>query len=331
VNAVNVDRPLLEFEAAPLPMPTRSCEPFGLLYHPVDACLWMLDFSSGQLWRYTDEGWSLVSNARNLMPAGYSQTYSWSFHFYWDGKRKAPVWFTTGYGGSGLPIMGVWDGKRFAESTPKDSLKSSNRDAFAWDAGRNVLVHFVSVREGEPRFASGTLRARELDAEGVWRNVGPAQKMTDPVNLMAGYDGDLGATVCISADGIAYAWDGARWKTVPVETTYPWFPYATAPALLHPQPRATRRAEGHPCLNHDAPHRASTLRGTTPARERPQPPRRAPSTAHHASLSSPIRSAPRGSRSAPSSSGSSAARRTSARSPAPRSPCSTTSAWAAPA
>ncbi len=222
MKSVKVGRSLLELETAPLPLPTRSCEPFGLLYHPVEKCLWMLDFTSGQLWRYAHERWSLISNAVDLMPTGYSRTYSWSFHFYWDGERKAPVCFATGYGGSGLPIMGVWDGKRFAESTPKGALKSSNGDAFAWDAGRNVLVHFVG---------STKLRARELDATGVWRDVGPAQELvTDPVDLMAGYDGDLGATVCISAAGIAIAWDGVRWKSVPVETTYPWFPYATAPA-----------------------------------------------------------------------------------------------------
>ena len=67
-------------------------------------------------------------------------------------------------------------------------------------------------------------------AGGVWRDVGPAQAMPDPVDMMAGYDGRLGATVCITSDALAFAWDGATWKEIPVEARYPWFPYATAPA-----------------------------------------------------------------------------------------------------
>ncbi len=224
-----VRRPLsLEFETHLPPLPKTACDTFGLLYHPVEKSLWMLDFS-GSLWRWKNEEWSLVSNADDLMPEGYSQRYSWGLYFYWDGRRKAPVCFATGYGGTELPVMGIWDGKRFKESIPKNAIKSSNRDALAWDAGRNVLVHFVSVRDRDPRFASGTLHARELDAKGVWRDVGAAQKMSDPVDTMAGYDGSLRATVCISADGVAFAWDGSSWMTVRVEASYPWFPYATAP------------------------------------------------------------------------------------------------------
>jgi predicted DNA-binding WGR domain protein len=219
---------LLEFETRLPPLPTKSCDTFGLVYHPEEKALWMLDFS-GSLWRCRDEAWSLVSNAQDLMPKGYSQVYSWGFYFYWDGARKAPVCFATGYGGDELPKMGVWNGARFQQVVPKNAIKSSNRDAFAFDATRNVLVHFVSVRDDDPRFAPETLHARELDAKGVWRDVGPAQPMSDPVDMMAGYDGCLGATVCISADGVAFAWDGKAWTSVGVEARYPWFPYATAP------------------------------------------------------------------------------------------------------
>lgn len=221
---------LLELETCPPPLPGKSCDRHGLLYHPEEKALWMLDFGGGSLWRYRDDAWSLISNAQTLMPAGYSATYSWGFYFYWDGGRGAPVCFATGYGGDELPKMGVWDGARFREVVPKNAIKSSNRDAFVFDAKRNVLVHFVSVREGDARYEPETLHARELDAEGVWRDVGPAQSMTDPVDMMAGYDGRLGATVCISADAVAFAWDGKAWKSVEVKTRYPWFPYATAPA-----------------------------------------------------------------------------------------------------
>ena len=223
--------PLLIDLATPLPpLPTTCCQKgYGLLYHPVERALWMLDFS-GSLWRCRDETWSLVSNAEHLMPKGYSQLYSWGFYFYWDGARAAPVCFATGYGGTELPVMGAWDGTRFKEVVPKKALKSSSRDAFAFDPGRQVLVHFVSARDDDARYPKETLHARELDASGVWRDVGPAQAMPDPVDMMAGYDGRLGATVCITSDALAFAWDGATWKEIPVEARYPWFPYATAPA-----------------------------------------------------------------------------------------------------
>lgn len=219
---------LLEFETNVPPLPTRSCDKLGLLYHPAEKALWMLDFS-GSLWRHHHEVWSLLSNAEDLMPEGYSQVYSWGFYFYWDGGRQAPVCFATGYGGTELPVMGVWNGKRFETVVPENAVKSSNRDSFAFDAGRHVLVHFVSARDGDPLYLSESLHARELDAKGVWRDVEPAQKMSDPVDMMAGYDGSLGATVCISSDAVAFAWDGKTWKPIPVEARYPWFPYATAP------------------------------------------------------------------------------------------------------
>ena len=219
----------LEIETQALPLPTRSCEATGLLYHPVERSLWMLSFG-GSLWRYKDEQWTSLSQASDLMPAGFSSVYSWGFYFYWDESRKTAVCFASGYGGNEHPVMGIWDGKRFAECVPKESIKSSNNDTFVWDPHRNVLVHFVSSRDGDPRYVAGTLHARELDKKGVWRDVGPGQPITGTTNLMGAYDGDLRATVCISASGRAYAWNGTAWKTLPVEATYPWFPYASAPA-----------------------------------------------------------------------------------------------------
>ena len=217
-------KPVLSCAGPPLPSAISS--DYGLMYHPLEKCLWMLAFGADQLWRYRDESWCMLARGAEIFPSAFSHRYSWGFYFYWDPGREAPVFFATGYTGAETPVLAAWKGDRFVEIVLADATKSESAECFAFDPGRECLVHFHHVVDGDTRY----LQVRELDGSNRWRDIGEPYPAPVGTNSMAGYDGASGRTVYIDANGFSLAWDGNTFRAHARETTYPWVPYVPAVA-----------------------------------------------------------------------------------------------------
>lgn len=176
-----------------------------LVHHPVEHATWVVSFLSGFsgiVLRVSESGWEVVADgdAFGLPRAAYV----WTNHVFFDTQRQTPILVAACHDENGL-VIAAWDGSQFRPIVHEGAAECGQGDAYAFDARRGVLVHFLGDRHGH----RGTL-VRELDGT-TWRERGANHDLQ--YDLAATWDDARGCTVVFGSRTMS--WDGEQWKELP--------------------------------------------------------------------------------------------------------------------
>lgn len=201
-----------------------------LCYHPEEETIWVFHTDEETVRKiHTDGRIETVATGDKVgYPRGLSTVYLYRGAFYYDTKRKAPIWLLSSYDAplNTGPLMGIWTGKRFEPLKQKQALPTGSGDGFGFDPERGVLVHFVGPRENDAR-RSNALTVREMGEDGVWRDLDAQLPGMGVFDSLVGWDARRKMLVLVdTCECVSWGWNGASFRPLGKSLDYPWKPCA---------------------------------------------------------------------------------------------------------
>jgi len=205
--------------------------PSLVIFHPKDRRLWILDSTlglGGALLAVDGDQVVELKSGPELF-AGKVDFLGYGNGFYYDTISERPVLWVNRYPGE-LDLF-AYDGACFRPLEQTASVPTTDDDAFAFDPARGVFVHFLAttVPEVNPeRAKQGGVIVREMDSNGVWKDVGGLVEPSLKFELFAGWDGARSQLIVFDDDGHTAGYDGRRFTPIEEMPGMPWKPFTTA-------------------------------------------------------------------------------------------------------